>query len=115
MGKDWRYSYLVCDRPGSDPRAELFGAIARVDRQGGMVKIEDCGEDRYPSEPVFVVNPTSPKDSESGWVIIVVYDGNYNTSEVVIYDSDRLEEEPLARLALPQVIPHSFHGKWRSR
>jgi carotenoid cleavage dioxygenase-like enzyme len=111
VGKDWRYSYLVCDRPGSDPRAELFGAIARVDRQGGAVTIADCGEGRYVSEPIFVVNPA---DYETGWIITVVYDGNCERSEVVIYDSERLGDEPLARLALPQVIPHSFHGKWRS-
>lgn len=111
VGQDGRYSYLVCDRKESDPRVELFGAIARFDRRTGAVNIADCGAHRYPSEPIFVAN--SP-DGDRGWVITVVYDGDREASEVVIYDSDRLGEEPLARLGLPRIIPHSFHGQWRS-
>jgi carotenoid cleavage dioxygenase-like enzyme len=45
-------------------------------------------------------------------VLTVIYDGNTETSEVVVFDSDRLNEEPVCRLVLPAVIPHSFHGKW---
>ncbi|MGK7938467.1 MAG: carotenoid oxygenase family protein, partial [Xenococcaceae cyanobacterium] len=35
-------------------------------------------------------------------------------SEVRIYGSDRLEDEPLCRLGLPSVIPPGFHGTWKS-
>jgi all-trans-8'-apo-beta-carotenal 15,15'-oxygenase len=44
----------------------------------------------------------------------VVYDGNNRRSEVWIFDVDRLNAAPVCRLALPSVIPFSFHGTWRS-
>jgi carotenoid cleavage dioxygenase-like enzyme len=42
-----------------------------------------------------------------------VYDGNSDTSEVMVFDSNALDDEPVCRLGLPNVIPHSFHGKWK--
>ena len=44
----------------------------------------------------------------------MVYDGNIHQSQVWILASDRLDGEPLCRLALPSVIPPGFHGTWQS-
>ncbi|MGK7899268.1 MAG: carotenoid oxygenase family protein [Xenococcus sp. (in: cyanobacteria)] len=108
--KPWRYSYFNTHRAGVTPEQELFNTIARFDRQTGNLTIADMGENIYPSEPIYVAQPDNP---ESGWLLTVVYDGNVNQSEVRIYPSDRLNEEPLCRLALPSTIPHSFHGAWK--
>ncbi|MGK7883723.1 MAG: carotenoid oxygenase family protein, partial [Crocosphaera sp.] len=89
---------------------EIFGAIARYDRQLKQINIADMGENRYPSEPIFV--PRTP-NSEKGWVLTVVYDGNNHSSELRIYDSEGLENSPLCRLGLPNVIPMGFHGTWK--
>lgn len=50
---------------------------------------------------------------DQGWVLTVVYDGDADTSEVWVFDSERLDQEPVCRLSLPQVIPIGFHGTWR--
>lgn len=110
--KPWRYSYFNTHREWVIREQELFNAIARFDRQTGNLTIADMGENIYPSEPIYVAQPDNP---ESGWLLTVVYDGNADRSEVRIYHSDRLKEEPLCRLALPSTIPHSFHGAWKSR
>ena len=109
VGQPWRNTYLSIHRDGVDIGQEIFGAIACFDRQTGNLAIADLGKNRYPAEPIYVPYPDAP---ERGWILTVVYDGNTDSSEVRIYDSDRLEDEPVCRLGLPSVIPPSFHGTW---
>ncbi len=68
------------------------------------------GENRYPAEPIYAPKPENP---DLGWIVTVVYDGNTDTSEVWVFDSDGLDREPICRLSLPSVIPPSFHGTWK--
>ena len=110
VAKPWRYSYFATHSAGVIPEQELFNAIACFDRQTGDLTLADMGQQIYPSEPIYVSPPDNP---ESGWLLSVVYDGNQDRSEVRIYRSDRLNEEPVCRLALPSTIPHSFHGTWK--
>lgn len=111
LGQDSRYIYLSAHREGVNVREEVYGAIGRFDTQTDQFAIADLGENRYPTEPIFVA---SPQDSEQGWVLTVVYDGNTHTSEVWIYDSEGLDREPICRLGLPSVVPMGFHGTWKS-
>lgn len=103
--------YLSVYRAGVDTCQELLGAIARFNSKMDTLAIADMGENRYPSEPLYVSDGINP---QQGWVLTVVYDGNSDSSEVVVFDSNALHEEPVCRLGLPSVIPHSFHGKWKS-
>jgi carotenoid cleavage dioxygenase-like enzyme len=97
-------------RDGVDISGELLSTIARFDRQTGELAIADLGENCYPSEPIYVRDRDNP---DLGWILTVVYNGNNQTSEVWIYKSDRLEEEPICRLKLPSIVSHSFHGTWK--
>jgi carotenoid cleavage dioxygenase-like enzyme len=110
VGQGSRYTYLSMQRDGVDISKELFGAITRFDRGDDTLVVADFGANRYPSEPIYVPDALNP---EQGWVLTVVYDGNADTSEVQVLDSDALDREPVCRLGLPHVIPHSFHGKWQ--
>jgi carotenoid cleavage dioxygenase-like enzyme len=102
--------YLSVYRDGVDISQELLGAIARFNPKTDRLAIADLGENRYPSEPLYAADALNP---QQGWVLTVVYDGNSDTSEVVVFDSDALDQEPVCRVGLPSVIPHSFHGKWK--
>jgi carotenoid cleavage dioxygenase-like enzyme len=110
VGQSWRYTYLSMHRDGVDISGELLSTIARFDRQTGELVIADLGENCYPSEPIYVRDRDNP---DLGLILTVVYDGNNQTSEVWIYKSDRLEEEPICRLKLPSIVSHSFHGTWK--
>ena len=110
VGQPWRYTYLNVHRYGVTIGEELFNAIACFDHQTKNMVLADMGANCYPSEPILVPSKDHP---EKGWLLTVVYDGNTDSSEVRIYQSDRLFEPPVCRLALPSVIPHSFHGTWR--
>lgn len=111
VGKFWDKTYLSIYQEGTDLSQELLNAIACYDRQTDQLSIADVGVNSYPSEPIYVPQPNHPG---KGWLITVVYDGNDHHSEVRIYESDRLESEPVCRLGLPNVIPPSFHGTWKS-
>lgn len=104
-------TFLSVESSHHDNRGELFRAIARFDPDTAKLTIADAGRDRYPAEPIYV--PRKTDDAPSGWLLSVVYDGSIHQSEVWVYDSDRLADGPVCRLALPQVIPHSFHGTWQ--
>ena len=110
IGQESRYMYLAMYRSDVDIVAETYGAIARFDTQSRNLTIADCGENRYPVEPIYVPDISS----EKGWVLTVVYDGNSDSSEVWIFDSDGLSDSPVCQLELPGVIPLGFHGTWKS-
>jgi carotenoid cleavage dioxygenase-like enzyme len=110
VGQASPHTYLAIHRNRVDIRQELFGAIARFERKTDTLTVADLGENCYPSEPLYAPDVLNP---QQGWVLTVVYDGNSDTSEVVVFDSNALDDEPVCRLALPSVIPFSFHGKWK--
>ena len=110
VGQPWRQTYVAVQRSGVESAEEWFGAIAAVDYETGQVTEADLGEGLYPVEPLYIPDCIHP---EQGWIMTVVYDGIKEQSEVWIWNSDRLEKEPVCRLGLPQIIPLSYHGTWR--
>lgn len=104
-------TYLSVHRQGVDISQEIFGAIARFDHQTDTLTTADLGENRYPMEPIYAPDP---RNLDQGWVVTVVYDGNSDSSEVWVFDSDRLDEPPNCRLGLPSVVPMGFHGTWKA-
>ncbi|TAF08679.1 MAG: hypothetical protein EAZ77_06610 [Nostocales cyanobacterium] len=111
VGKFSRYSYMSIFREGTDIEGEILNSIAGFDHQTGTLTEANLGENHYPSEPLHIQDA---QNSHQGWVLTVVYDGNTDSSEVWIFDSQHLHEEPICKLGLPSVIPHSFHGTWKT-
>lgn len=111
VGQPWRYTYLAVHRRGADAAHELFGTIARFDHETGALMEADLGENRYPSEPIYAADAQHP---DRGWILTIVYDGNTHCSEAWIFDANCLDAEPVCKLAIPQVIPFSFHGTWKA-
>ncbi len=110
VGQPWRHTYVSMHRRGVDPVKGFFGAIAQFDQTTGKLVEADLGENRYPMEPIYAPDAI---DSTQGWIVTVVYDGSTDISEVWVFDSDRLDDQPVCRLALPEVIPLGFHGTWK--
>ncbi|MDB9303839.1 carotenoid oxygenase family protein [Nodularia spumigena CS-591/12] len=104
VGKVSRYTYMSSFREGTDISQEILNTFGRFDHQTETFTEANLPENCYPSEPLPV----------QSWVLTVVYDGNSHNSEVWVFESDRLDAEPVCRLGLPSVIPHSFHGNFKS-
>lgn len=109
VGQTSRYTYLSVYGQGVDASQEMFDAIARFDHHTETLTTADLGENCYPTEPIYAPDLHSDK----GWIVTVVYDGNSESSEVWVFESDRLDEPPVCRLGLPSVVPMGFHGTWQ--
>lgn len=105
VGKSSRYTYLSTVKEGTDISKEILNSIARFDHKTDSITEANFGDNLYPSEPIYA----------NGFILTVVYDGNSDSSELWIFDADRLNESPVCKLSLPSVIPPGFHGTWKDR
>ena len=110
VGQPPNYIYFDAHRSEVNTTGELFGALAQLDMRSGEVVRFDFGESRYITSPVCV--PASLGNSGSGWVLVLVFDGDRHRSELWIFPAEAIEKGAIARLALPEVIPFGFHGTW---
>ena len=89
-----------------------FDAIAHVDLATGKRVAYEFEAGDGPGEPVFV--PRSAKAAEGdGWVVSVVYRGNEDRSDFVVFDAQDIAAGPIAAAKLPRRVPFGFHGNWR--
>jgi carotenoid cleavage dioxygenase len=84
-------------------------ALIRQDFEAGTSVTRDFGPAGEPGEFVFI--PARPDSAEDDGVLMgLVYDGEKDTSDLVIVDSATLET--VAAAHLPVRVPHGFHGNW---
>ncbi|OKH40533.1 hypothetical protein NIES2119_02670 [[Phormidium ambiguum] IAM M-71] len=111
VGQFSRYTFMSLHGKNSDTTREIYSTIARFDHQTNTLKEANLGENHYPTEPIYAPDFLNTNQS---WVLTVVYDGNKNQSEVWVFDSERLDDEPVCKLGLPSVVPMGFHGTWKA-
>ncbi|EIE21342.1 carotenoid cleavage dioxygenase 1B [Coccomyxa subellipsoidea C-169] len=117
VGRKTRYTYVVTykygggfDRPYGLAKIDLAASspAAAVPAQIGF------GRGRFGGEAVFVPRSTDPaalKSEDDGYLATYVYDEQTDSSEFMVYDACSFSAEPVARVKLPQRVPHGFHGK----
>ena len=89
---------------------EYFNSIGRLNPDSGQIDQTIFAPGSYPVEPIYV-----PSSNGSDWILTVVFDGNKDQSTVQILQADNLAAGPICVLELPEIIPFSFHGTWKSR
>lgn len=112
MGRPYRYGYSVT-RTGSNrlvPAPE-FDAIARFDWQRKVSDVRSFGPHAGVGEPVFVPR-AGARDEDDGYVLILVYDGQRDTSDLYVLPAQDVKTEPYAVVHLPHRVPYGFHGNW---
>ncbi|MFN3258553.1 MAG: carotenoid oxygenase family protein [Ilumatobacter sp.] len=63
------------------------------------------------AEPLFVADPDRP-DEGGGWLLMVVFRSETNTSDVVVFDAHAIADGPVATVHLPERVPFGFHSSW---
>jgi carotenoid cleavage dioxygenase-like enzyme len=111
VGLPQRHTYLSIHPPDSPQPSGLFEAIACFDHHTGRLQSSAPVPGCYPSEPIYGADSADPTQ---GWLITVVLNTLAQRSEVWIFDAERVDGEPVARLELPQMVPPSFHGAWQA-
>jgi carotenoid cleavage dioxygenase-like enzyme len=107
-GRAARHGYAVASRSERGVE-ESMQLLVRYDLVSGSRAIHDFGAGAAASEAVFAA--AGPGEAD-GWLLAYVYDAARDGSDLVILDADRIEAEPVARVALPQRVPFGFHGSW---
>ena len=74
----------------------------------------DFGNNTEIGEAVFVPKDASTEEDD-GYLMLFVYKKDTNKSEFVILDAKNIATEPIARILLPQRVPHGLHGSWFER
>jgi carotenoid cleavage dioxygenase len=62
-------------------------------------------------EPLFVADPERPEEG-GGWLLMVVFRTETNTSDVVVFDAADIGSGPVATVHLPERVPYGFHASW---
>ena len=109
VGRAWTQTFVAIHRRGTDTTAERYDALARFDHARGEVVEANLGDARYPSEPIIAPDANGKRH----WLLSVVYDGNDDASEVWVFDAAAMDVSRVCVLALPGVVPLSFHGCWQ--
>jgi carotenoid cleavage dioxygenase-like enzyme len=108
-----RYAITVGSQDGVAP-VPRSGSLVRYDLDQGTAEehlFDNDGTPGAPGEAVFV--PAGPgADELAGWYLSYVYDPVRNGSDLVIIDASNFTGKPVARVHLPQRVPHGFHGNW---
>jgi carotenoid cleavage dioxygenase-like enzyme len=110
VGYKNRYTYAARFRVEDMP---TFDGEMKYDNETGAIEMHYFGDDAESGEAVFVprIGATSEDD---GYVICFVYDRKTGSSDCQILDAQKWAADPVARIKIPQRVPHGFHAAWVS-
>jgi len=110
LGRKTRYGYIAKSAKSVLP---LFDGLIKYDFVSGKSETHEFGEGRYGGEAVFVPRPGGSEEDD-GWLVTFVHDENSLNSELVVVNAQDMNNEPVARVMIPQKVPYGFHGIWVS-
>jgi len=89
-----------------------FDAIAHVDLATGERAAYELPAGDATGEPIFVPRKAGATEGD-GWLLSVVYRGNEDRSDFLVFEAGEIAAGPIATAALPRRVPFGFHGNWR--
>ncbi len=111
QGHKNRYSYNVLmgrTRTVEQPR---FAGMAKYDLERGSAVAFHPGEGFWFSEAPFAPADKAVAEDD-GYVVGFVWNEQDARSEVWVTDARHFADGPVARIVLPQRVPHGFHSTW---
>ncbi|MFN0318613.1 MAG: carotenoid oxygenase family protein [Burkholderiales bacterium] len=119
-GVECRYSYFLgAARPeGWFP----WRSVVKTDLQLKKSWNWDAGDDKIPSEPMFLPkqfhdvnnkkNKSTTDANDNGFVVSIVHDSTKKLCELVVWDSKTFGNGPIAVMSLGTLTPWNVHGAW---
>lgn len=109
-GRKYRYAYSVT----LEPQMFLMKGWVKHDLQTGESWSKQLPDGVYCSESPFAPK-LGAKDEDDGYLISFITDENTQSSECWIIDAKRIQDGPVARIALPHKIKSGTHSCWANR
>lgn len=88
-----------------------FNALMKYDLEKQQCSLHDFGKNAEIGEAVFIPNESNLSEDD-GHVGFFVYDKVQKSSDFVLLHATDFLDEPIARVKLPQRVPHGLHGSW---
>ena len=109
-GRKYRYAYSTTSVPGWF----LFNGFVKHDLETGESWELKLAPGRYASEAPFAPR-VGAVDEDDGYLVSFITDENTGRSECIIIDAKRLQDGPVARVALPHKLCSGTHSCWAPR
>jgi carotenoid cleavage dioxygenase len=107
------HSPLDLSRAIGQPVNTVFNALLHLDIHSGRVRSWAPGISDTVQEPVFV--PRGPNAAEGeGFILQLINRLAESRSDLVVLDSTRIPEGPIATIRLPFRMKNGLHGNWAS-
>jgi len=108
-----RYSQVVMlsserDNPS---RHGMLNAVSRFNLDTGQLDTFRYPDTIIPEEHIFVPKPDSAYES-AGWIVGTALNYRSGSTELRIFDADKLSDGPQAIARLPYALPLGLHGKF---
>ncbi|ORY70723.1 hypothetical protein LY90DRAFT_504055 [Neocallimastix californiae] len=105
LGRNYKYAYGVA-LPFTDPTpGKFYDRIKKIDVENKQY-ISWSEPHCYPSQPIFIQDPSRVDDEDGGVVLSTVYDGSKDESFVIILNAKDMTE--ITRIPLPVPVSPSF-------
>jgi carotenoid cleavage dioxygenase-like enzyme len=105
----YRYSYAATGQPGWF----LFDGLVRHDVGSGSEETYRFGDGVYGSEAAVAPRPRTTAEDD-GYLITLTTDMGADASYCLVFDTARLADGPVCKLALPERISSGTHSTWVS-
>ena len=113
MGLPTRYSWHVLMGRNRMPEQPRFCGMTRYDRKSGVIQSCTEGIDFWYSEAPFAPQDNA-RAEDDGYLVGFVWNGRDERSEVQVWDARDIAHGPVAKIIVPQRVPHGFHSTWVS-
>ncbi|GAB3615632.1 carotenoid oxygenase family protein [Okibacterium endophyticum] len=114
---EYRYGFVCVQEPVQDESLPgsftgmRFTRLGRLDHKTGELTSHDIGENSATQEPIFVPRPGSTEEGD-GYLMVLVNRYTEMRSDLLIIDATRMDEAPVATLAMPLRLRNGLHGTW---
>jgi 8'-apo-carotenoid 13,14-cleaving dioxygenase len=87
-------------------------SVHRHDLITGQRATHPLGPDHRPAEFRFVTDPARTGSEDGGWLVGVIHDRTHATADLVVLDSHRFDDPPIATVHIPRPVPNGTHAAW---
>lgn len=109
VGRDYRYLYIgvAHENTGNAP----LQALLKRDLQTGEEQFWSAAPRGFGGEPLFVARPGGSAEDD-GWVLLWIYNAEFNRTEIAIFDAQNISSGPIAKMNLKHHVPYGLHGSF---
>lgn len=115
---DYRHGFLTARDLSKAVNPEIakgvwFNTLVHIDQHSGESERWYVGEDSNVQEPVFIQRDDDAPEGD-GYLVALVNRFPAKTTELIVLDTARFTDGPIARVHIPMHIRPTFHGLWVS-